>query len=171
MSRLNNANDQRLQQSLERLRQATDDMRSAQQASQRARQERARPRRTRAARRKRLKEAQDLLNGARKQEASNQLGGLSQRADDLAAHQRDFANRLRQAFGDQINGMNPGAGGQQAAQARQKAASAARRREREDGGRCRAARKGHAEGRARYGRHAAGGDGPRPRRLERASAE
>ena len=49
------------------------------------------------------------------------MGGLSQRADDLAAHQRDFANRLRQAFADQMNGMNPGAGGPQAAQARQKA--------------------------------------------------
>ena len=39
------------------------------------------------------KESQDSLNGARRQEASNQLGGLSQRADDLASHQRDFANR------------------------------------------------------------------------------
>jgi hypothetical protein len=130
MSRLNNANDQRLQQSLERLKQAQDDMRSAQAASQSGQTSgqsgggqsgaNAEANARRAA--ERLKEAQDILNGFRKQEASSQLGGLSQRADDLAAHQRDFSNRLRQAFGDQINGMNPGAGGPQAAQARQKAA-------------------------------------------------
>ncbi len=132
MNRLNNANDQRLQQSLERLRQATDDMRSAQQASQSGQRDgqssgqqsgqsgaNSEANARRAA--ERLKEAQDILNGFRKQEASSQLGGLSQRADELAAHQRDFSNRLRQAFGDQMNGMNPGLGGPQAAQARQKA--------------------------------------------------
>lgn len=122
-SRLNNANDQRLQKSLEQLRQATDDMRSAQQAASQGGQQggaQAEANARRAA--ERLKESQDLLNGARKQEASNQLGGLSQRADDLATHQRDFANRLRQAFGDQINGANPGAGGPAAQQARQQSA-------------------------------------------------
>ena len=120
MSRLNNANDERLQQSLERLRQAQDDMRSAQAASQGGQQDgsQAEANARRAA--ERLKDATDLLNGARKQQASDQLAGLSQRADDLAAHQRDFDKRLRQAFGDQINGVNPGAGGPQAAQARQK---------------------------------------------------
>jgi hypothetical protein len=121
MSR-NNTNDQRLQQSLERLRQAQDDMRAAQQAGSQGGQQGAAQAEANARRAaERLKESQDLLNGARRQEASNQLGGLSQRADDLAAHQRDFEKRLRQAFGDQINGANPGAGGPAAAQARQKA--------------------------------------------------
>jgi len=123
MSRLNNANDQRLQQSLDRLNRAQDDMRSAQAASQNGQQggqsaANAEANARRAA--EELKEGADILNGFRKQEASSQLGGLSQRADDLAAHQRDFDKRLRQAFGDQVNGMNPGAGGPQAAQARQK---------------------------------------------------
>ncbi len=122
MSRLNNANDQRLQQSLDHLQQATDSMRSAQQAAsqggeQGSAQAQANARKAADA----LKESQDLLTGARRQEASNQLGGLSQRADGIAAQQRDFEKRLRQAFGDQINGANPGAGGPAAAAARQKA--------------------------------------------------
>ena len=63
MSRLNNASDQRLQQSLERLRKATDDMRSAQQASQGQQTGAAEANARRAA--EGLKDAQDLLNGAR----------------------------------------------------------------------------------------------------------
>ncbi len=102
MSRLQGANEQRLQQSLERLRQAADDMRAAQQAAQREGQQggqQAEADARRAA--ERLQEARDMLNGMRQQEAAAQLNDLQDKADRLAAQQHDFQNRLRQAFGDQ----------------------------------------------------------------------
>lgn len=112
LSRQNQTNDQRLRQAMDRLAQATDDMRSAQQAASQqggSQQAQSEANARRAA--ERLQEAKDLLSGLRRQEATSQLGDLSQRADKLAQQQRDFANRLRQAFGDQLlngrSGMQP----------------------------------------------------------------
>ncbi len=101
MNRLDPGTDQRLRESTDRLSQAIDDMRAAQQASQQqgGQKDAADADARRAA--ERLQEGKDMLNGLRKQEASSQLGDLSQRADQLAQHQRDFTNRLRQDFGDQ----------------------------------------------------------------------
>ena len=64
----------------------------------------------------RLQEAKDMLGGMRKQQATSQLGELADRAGTLAAQQRDFSNRLRQTFGDQLTGNGrpqPGQGQQQ----------------------------------------------------------
>jgi hypothetical protein len=124
----NGTNEQRLQQSLERLRQATDDMRSAQQAASQQQQngqqgsQQSEADARRAA--ERLQEAKDMLGGMRKQQASSQLGELSDRADKLAAQQRDFSNRLRQTFGDQLTQsgrLQPGQNPQTQRQAQQMA--------------------------------------------------
>jgi len=48
-----------------------------------------------------LQEAKSLLNGMRRQESSSQLGDLEQRAEKLAAEQRDLENRMRRQFGPQ----------------------------------------------------------------------
>jgi hypothetical protein len=127
----NNTNDQRLQQALERISQATDDMREAQKASQQGQQNgqpgqqsgqqpkggsqgaqpngqqgnqagQAEANARRAA--ERLQEAKSLLGGMRRQESSSQLSDLQQRADALAAEQRDLENRMRRAFGAQAIG-------------------------------------------------------------------
>jgi len=47
-----------------------------------------------------------MMNGLRQQQSTSQLDDLSQRADRLADQQRDFANRLGQAFGRGQNGQN-----------------------------------------------------------------
>ncbi len=61
-----------------------------------------------------------MLNGMQHQQASSQLGDLSERADRLAQQQRDFSNRLRQAFGDQTSDpRNPRSGAQGGAQRQQ----------------------------------------------------
>ncbi len=90
-----------MQQAMERLQQATDDMRAAQQAAsqQNGQNGQSEANARRAA--ERLQEARDMLNGMQRQQATSQLGELSERADRLAQQQRDFSNRLRQAFGDQ----------------------------------------------------------------------
>ena len=120
MSRQNSANDQRLQQSLDRLKQAEDDMRDAQKASQEGGQGSANASASARRAAEHLNESKDLMSGMQRQEASSQISGLSQRAQDLAAHQRDFSNRMRDAFGSQTDSAKPGAGGAQAAQARQR---------------------------------------------------
>ena len=48
-----------------------------------------------------LQDAKSLLSGMRHQESSSQLGDLEQRAEKLAAEQRDLENRMRRAFGPQ----------------------------------------------------------------------
>ena len=48
-----------------------------------------------------LQEAKSLLSGMRRQETSSQLGELEQRAEKLAAEQRDLENRMRKEFGAQ----------------------------------------------------------------------
>ncbi|PYT18096.1 MAG: hypothetical protein DMG59_05500 [Acidobacteria bacterium] len=117
--RRNSPNDQRLQQALDRLRQAADDMRSAQQAAaQNGQRGQTEANARRAA--ERLQEARDMLNGMRRQEASSQLGDLSERADRLAQQQRDFSNRLRNAFGNQLT-QDPRRGSQPGGTSRQQA--------------------------------------------------
>jgi hypothetical protein len=112
--------DQRLQRALDQLSQATDDMRNAQQsANQQGQQGSAQSEANARRAADRLKEAQDQLSGMRRQEASSQLGDLSDRADKLAQHQRDFSNRLRQAYQDQMNGTMRGQSGQTRQQAQQ----------------------------------------------------
>jgi hypothetical protein len=90
--------DPRVQQSLDRLKQATDDMRRATSPQQGEAEAR------RAA--DRLKEATDLLGGMRQQQASSRLGSLADETSRLAKEQRDQADRIRQAFGQQ--GDQPG---------------------------------------------------------------
>jgi hypothetical protein len=85
--------DPRVQQSLDRLKQATDDMRRATSPQQSEAEAR------RAA--DRLKEATDLLGGMRQQQASSRLGSLADETSRLAKEQRDQADRIRQAFGQQ----------------------------------------------------------------------
>jgi hypothetical protein len=109
-------NEQRLQQSLEQLRRAMDDMRSSQQSAsqqQNGQQQSGQGQTQADARRaaERLQEAKDTLNGMRRQQAASSLSDLSERGQKLAEHQRDFSNRLRQAFGDQLT--NPQRFGQQ----------------------------------------------------------
>ena len=90
--------DSRVQQALDRVRQANDDMRRA--ASQGQTEADAR----RAA--DRLREASNLLGGQKQEQATGQLGSLTNEADRLAAEQRDQANRMADMFGQ------PGANGQ-----------------------------------------------------------
>ena len=90
--------DPRVQQSLDRLKQATDDMRRATSPQQSEAEAR------RAA--DRLKEATDLLGGMRQQQASSRLGSLADETSRLAKEQRDQADRIHQAFGQQ--GGQPG---------------------------------------------------------------
>ncbi len=97
--------DPRLQRAVDQIRQATDDMRNAQQAANQGQQGSAQS--EAAARRaaERLKEAQDQVSSMRKQEANSQVSDLADRADKLAQQQRDFTNRLRQAYQDQMSGQ------------------------------------------------------------------
>src|SRR6202047_847291 len=90
--------DPRVQQSLDRLKQATDDMRRATSPQQSEAEAR------RAA--DRLKEATDLLGSMRQQQASSRLGSLADETSRLAKEQRDQADRIHQAFGQQ--GDQPG---------------------------------------------------------------
>jgi hypothetical protein len=53
-----------------------------------------------------LKEATDLLDSMRQQQASSRLGSLADETSRLAKEQRDQADRIRQAFGQQ--GDQPG---------------------------------------------------------------
>ncbi len=127
LNRGNQQNDQRLKEAMDRLAQAQDDMRAAQAAGQQqGGQAQSEANARRAA--ERLKEAQDTLSGMRRQEATSQLSDLSQRADKLAQQQRDFANRLRQAFGDQLTGGSP-RGTQQSEQMRQQSQQMANEKE------------------------------------------
>jgi hypothetical protein len=86
------AADRSLRQAFDRLSRATDDMRQA--ASQP-------DQRDAAARRaaERLKEAQDILHGMRKGQSSSQLSDLGDRAERLLDQQRQFTEKMRQAFG------------------------------------------------------------------------
>ncbi len=92
--------DQRLREAFDRLTQATDDMRKSANPN-----EQGNAGARRAA--ERLQEAKDLLRGMRQQQSSTQLDDLSQRADQLAAAQREFTTKMRKAFGAQ-----PGLSGQ-----------------------------------------------------------
>ena len=119
MSRQNQPNDQRLREAMDRLSRATDDMRQAQQSASQAGQQGSAQSEANARRAaERLQEAKDMLSGMQRQEASSKLGDLADRSERLAKQQRDFANRLRQAFGDQLT---TGRSSMPSAQARQTA--------------------------------------------------
>ena len=83
-----------------------NDMRSAQQSAQQNGQQSASAQADARRAAERLAEAQRMMNGLRQQQSTSQLDDLSQRADRLADQQRDFANRLGQAFGRGQNGQN-----------------------------------------------------------------
>lgn len=91
-----NASSSQLQQAIERLSQATRDMQQAG-SSQGAGSPQREAESRRAA--ERLKEARELLSGMRQQQAENQLDDMVRKADQLAAQQQSFGNRMRQAFG------------------------------------------------------------------------
>jgi len=84
---------QAAQQALDRLRQANDDMRRA--VSQNASAADSR----RAA--DRLRQATDLLGGLQEQDASGRLNSMAQTADQLAARQKQQADRVRDLMAQQ----------------------------------------------------------------------
>ncbi len=85
--------DQRLQQAFDQLSRALDDMRNAASSPEQ---------REAAARRaaERLQDAQNLLRGMRRDQSAGQIDDLARRADQMANEQRDFTQRMRQAFGN-----------------------------------------------------------------------
>ena len=94
--------DPRLQQALDRLSRATDDMRQAEN-QQAGSSDQANAGQRRAG--ERLQEAHDILNGIQRQNAAQQLEDMAQKANQLAAHQTDYQNRMRQMFAE---GAQPG---------------------------------------------------------------
>jgi hypothetical protein len=86
--------DPRLQQSLDRLAKATEDMRNAEKQNGNPDQANAGQRRAAAG----LQEARDILGGMQHQNASQQIEDLAREAAQLAGHQTDYQNRLRQMF-------------------------------------------------------------------------
>jgi len=50
----------------------------------------------------RLNEARDIMSGMRRQESSSQLESLAERSARLAQQQKDFAERLKKEYGDQM---------------------------------------------------------------------
>jgi hypothetical protein len=101
--------DARLQQALERLEQATRDMRNAGRTPNNDAEAR------RAA--ERLQEARDVLGGLRRQEASERLADMGRRAEQLAAGQQEFVQRLRRTQADPKQGSAlPGQRAQQGEQ-------------------------------------------------------
>lgn len=76
--------DPRIEQALERLAQAAREM-----GRPGGQQEAA----------ERLRQARDVLGGIERQQTGERVAGLARRAEQLAAGQRDFAERLRQRFG------------------------------------------------------------------------
>jgi len=63
-----------------------------------------------------LQDATALLNGMRRQESSSQLGDLEQRAEKLAAEQRDLENRMRREFFPQGSQARPSEQSRQSAE-------------------------------------------------------
>ena len=76
--------DPRVEQALERLAQATRDM--------------SRPGGQQDAA-ERLRQARELLGGLERQQSGDRLAEMARRSEELAARQRDFAERLRRQFG------------------------------------------------------------------------
>jgi hypothetical protein len=86
--------DRMMRQAFDHLSRATDDMRQA--ASQPDQREAGA---RRAA--ERLQEAQNILRGLRRNQSSSQLAGLGDRSDRLFEQQRQFTEKMRQAFNGQ----------------------------------------------------------------------
>jgi hypothetical protein len=85
-----------LQQALDQLKKAAEDMQNAES------QQNGSPEQTAAGQRRaadRLQEARDILNGMQHQNASQQLDGLAQQANQLAQQEADAQNRLRKMLG------------------------------------------------------------------------
>jgi len=106
--------DPRLEQALERLKRATDDMRDAA-SPQSNNQDQTSAGQKRAA--DRLQEARDILKGMQHQNASQSLDDMVKQAQQLAEHQSDYQNRLKQMF----QGSQGSPLGQQPGQSRQEA--------------------------------------------------
>ncbi len=98
--------DRTMRQAFDRLSRATDDMRQA--ASQPDQREAGA---RRAA--ERLQEAQDLLRGLRRNQTSSQLSDLGDRSDKLFEQQRQFTEKMRQAFSGQPAQAAAGQGGKE----------------------------------------------------------
>ncbi len=81
--------DDRVQQAMDALHQAQEEMRKAVSEHDTAALQRAASQ---------LQEAQNLLGGLQTQRAGESLSDLSRQAEELTAHQDDFAKRLKQAF-------------------------------------------------------------------------
>ena len=98
------AGDKRIQQALQNIEQALKDMRKAgaQDANGSPQSKEADARRAA----ERLSEAKDLMSSLRKQETSDKLGDVGRQADDLAAKQREFADKMKQKFGAQQPGQS-----------------------------------------------------------------
>ncbi len=101
--------EQKLRDAFDRISKATEDMRRAQQQNsqqgdQGGQQGKEMAGQDANARRaaERLNEARDLLSGMRRQESSSQLESLADRSARLAQQQKDFANRLKQEYGDKM---------------------------------------------------------------------
>lgn len=103
--------DPRMQQALERLSRAMDDMRQAENPQNSSNPDQANAGQRRAA--ERLQEARDILNGMQHQNAAGQLDEMARKANELAGHQTDYQNRMRQSFG---TGVQPGQSTQQNSQ-------------------------------------------------------
>ena len=100
------AQSEQLRRAIEQVDQATRQMRQAA-GSQSAGTPQSEADARRAA--ERLKEARDLLSGMRRQEAGQQMNDLVEQAEKLAGEQRNFGNKMRQAFGSQ-GLLDPNAG-------------------------------------------------------------
>jgi len=115
--------DPRMEQALERLKRATDDMRDAA-SPQNGNQDQTTAGQRRAA--DRLQEARDILKGMQHQNASQSLDDMAKQAAQLAEHQNDYQNRLKQMF---QGSQDPSRLGQQPGQSRQQAESMAGEKE------------------------------------------
>ncbi|HUK16151.1 MAG TPA: hypothetical protein VLW65_07030 [Bryobacteraceae bacterium] len=94
--RLRNADSQQLRQTLDRLEQALQDMRNAA-SSQQAGTPNGEAEARRAA--ERLQEAQQMLQGLRSAQSTNQVDELARQAEELAQRQQNFEGQMRSAYG------------------------------------------------------------------------
>ncbi|MBM3793846.1 MAG: hypothetical protein FJW31_07210 [Acidobacteria bacterium] len=104
--------DPRVQQALDRLKQATEDMRKAasSRAGQQGQQQQAGNEADARRAAERLKEARDLMGGARRQEAEGTVQELARRAEELEARQQEQYRKMKGAYGNPalLNGQPGG---------------------------------------------------------------
>jgi hypothetical protein len=97
-SRTRGADSRQLRQTIDRLQQALEDMRQSAD-SRTAGTPQGEAGAKRAA--DRLQEAEQMLNGLRSQESSNEVTDLAQQAGELARKQQEFEGQMRRSFGPQ----------------------------------------------------------------------